>query len=201
MDFKYKLKNTLGVRYRIFERILSQVPELLDHSLRTAELVYNISPSLTRTPPELLSLGGYLHDLGKINWPGELQYKRNLSVVDWSQIQMHPIYGLQILQALWPEIPLELRTVRWIIEGHHERPEGKGYPNGIYTVPDDIAIVAACESYDAMTKPRQYRDNPMSHRQAIMELKAWCPEKIIQAISELEHNELPRNNSKLRGSL
>jgi putative nucleotidyltransferase with HDIG domain len=102
-----------------------------------------------------LQLAALLHDVGKLDVPPYILDKPGmLSLQETLLIQDHSLRGEQILRALsMPE--LICQTVR----GHHERFDGKGYPDGL--AGDEISlesrIVQVADAYDAMTQDRPYR--------------------------------------------
>ena len=111
-----------------------------------------------------------LHDLGKIaihdyilTKPGKLTAK------EWTIMKMHSLKGVEILSPLG-----FLDGVIDLIRQHHERYDGKGYPDGIET--DKILlgsrIMAVADSYDAMISHRPYKKRPLTQKEAIAELKA-----------------------------
>ena len=104
----------------------------------------------------MVQLAALLHDVGKIGVPGEILRKPSkLNDEEWSEIRRHPAIGQQITG----EVP----AFRWIAEAirhHHERPDGRGYPDGLVAVdiPRAALIIGAADAYSAMTSPRVYRD-------------------------------------------
>lgn len=160
---------------------MKPIPGLLEHAIRTSKIVLKVAPFLTKTKPPLLATAAFLHDIGKINWPQELHTKKGLTVIDQSMIHIHPLLGVHVVKNIWPSVPAFVLDV---IEGHHERPGGNGYPHGLHQVPYDILIVAAVESYDAMTSDRPYRDNAWDHDDAIKYLVKWCPENILNVLDK-----------------
>ncbi len=104
---------------------------------------------------ETLRLGALLHDIGKIGVPDEVLRKPGvLSAAEFEAIKMHPSAGARILRSipfLAPHIP--------IVELHHERPDGLGYPYGLRgnDVPMLARIVHVADAFDAMTSARAYR--------------------------------------------
>jgi HD-GYP domain-containing protein (c-di-GMP phosphodiesterase class II) len=104
----------------------------------------------------VVQLAALLHDVGKIGVPGEILRKPSkLSDEEWSEIRRHPAIGQQITG----EVP----AFRWIAEAirhHHERPDGRGYPDGLAgdDIPHAALIIGAADAYSAMTSPRAYRD-------------------------------------------
>ena len=103
-----------------------------------------------------MQLAALLHDVGKIGVPGEILRKPSkLNDEEWSEIRRHPAIGQQITG----EVP----AFRWIAEAirhHHERPDGRGYPDGLAAeeIPRAALIIGAADAYSAMTSPRAYRD-------------------------------------------
>jgi HD-GYP domain-containing protein (c-di-GMP phosphodiesterase class II) len=104
----------------------------------------------------VVQLAALLHDVGKIGVSGEILRKPSkLNDEEWSEIRRHPAIGQQITG----EVP----AFRWIAEAirhHHERPDGRGYPDGLAAdaIPRAALIIGAADAYSAMTSPRAYRD-------------------------------------------
>lgn len=102
-----------------------------------------------------ISLGGFLHDLGKIGVPDAILRKPGrLTDEEYAVIQTHPDLGERLLAGH----PLA-NLVKNAVLLHHERPDGKGYPFRLEgaAIPIDAKIVAICDAYDAMTSHRPYR--------------------------------------------
>jgi putative nucleotidyltransferase with HDIG domain len=104
---------------------------------------------------ETLRLGALLHDIGKIGVPDEVLRKPGaLSPGEFEAIKAHPSAGARILRSipfLAPHIP--------IVELHHERPDGMGYPYGLRgdEIPLAARIVHVADAFDAITSARAYR--------------------------------------------
>jgi putative nucleotidyltransferase with HDIG domain len=104
---------------------------------------------------ETLRLGALLHDVGKIGVPDEVLRKQGaLTPAEFEAIKIHPSAGARILRSipfLAPHIP--------IVELHHERPDGQGYPYGLVgaAIPLAARIVHVADAFDAMTSARAYR--------------------------------------------
>jgi len=102
-----------------------------------------------------ISIGGFLHDLGKIAVPDAiLNNPGRLSEHEYSIVQTHPEVGERLLHGH----PLA-SLVESTILCHHERPDGKGYPNRLQgdEISLDARIVAISDAFDAMTSNRPYR--------------------------------------------
>lgn len=102
-----------------------------------------------------ISLGGFLHDLGKVGVPDAILRKPDrLTDEEYAVIKIHPDLGMRMLSGH----PLA-RLVSDAVLLHHERPDGRGYPRGLAgdAIPDMARIVGICDAFDAMTSHRPYR--------------------------------------------
>jgi hypothetical protein len=110
----------------------------------------------------VVTMGGFLHDLGKIAVPDAVLRKTGrLTDDEYDVIKTHPEVGRQLLSRH----PLG-EFVMDAVYGHHERPDGKGYPLGIEgdRIAPMSAIVGICDAFDAMTSARPYRKPmPVEH--------------------------------------
>ena len=113
-------------------------------------------------------LAGLLHDIGKIGIEEAVLRKRGkLTEQEFDRIRKHPSIGASILR--------EIKQMRDIVPGvlcHHERVDGKGYPNGLAgeQIPLTGKIVGLADSFDAMTSKRTYR-GAMTVEQALAEIE------------------------------
>ena len=116
-----------------------------------------------------LEQAAILHDIGKIGIDINLLHKKEkLSQSDFEVLKLHPSIGVRILEPI-----SFLGPIREIIEQHHERWDGQGYPNGLHSqgILPEARILAVCDTYDAMTSDRPYR-------------KAMSPAVVIQEIQD-----------------
>ncbi len=110
----------------------------------------------------------FLHDIGKVKIPDSILYKpTRLTDEEFEIVKQHPVIGEQILK---PIIPLQHALP--VVRHHHERYDGKGYPDGISgtAIPFAARIVAITDSFDAMVSDRPYRKG-LPIEKAIAELK------------------------------
>lgn len=127
------------------------------HSERVSTISLAIGRCLALGEAELevLRLGALLHDIGKIGIADQVLMKPGpLTAEEYETIKQHPVVGARILRSvpfLEPHIP--------IVELHHERPDGKGYPHGLRgtEIPLVASIVHVADAFDAMTSARAYR--------------------------------------------
>ncbi len=117
---------------------------------------------------ENLHIASLLHDIGKIGIPETILNKPAvLSDEEYKIIQEHPLKGVAILQPI-----KKLEQCIAGVKYHHERFDGKGYPEGLSgdKIPLIAAIIAVADSYDAMTTDRPYRPG-LSKESAVSEIK------------------------------
>jgi len=136
---------------------------------------------LDDTAQTTIRLGAYLHDLGKVRVPHEILNKPGpLTREEFEVVQMHPIWGLELLAAV--EFPWDLKPIiRW----HHERYDGTGYPDRLRgdEIPVAAQIVGIVDVYDALTTERSYRP-ALSHEAAIAEIekcRSWWSSPVYEA--------------------
>ena len=128
------------------------------HSTRVAEYSREISrrAGFSEEVQDEIYMMGLLHDVGKIGIPDAIINKpAKLTDEEYSIIQKHPVTGAKILKNI-TEFPKLSTGARW----HHERYDGKGYPDGIAgeEIPTEARIIAVADAYDAMSSRRSYRD-------------------------------------------
>lgn len=103
----------------------------------------------------ILRQGALLHDIGKIGVPDAILLKPDrLSEEEFLVIKRHPLTGYEILRPI-----SELDRVREIVRHHHERFDGKGYPDGLKStqIPLLARIAAVADTFDALTHERPYK--------------------------------------------
>ncbi|MEW6076440.1 MAG: HD domain-containing phosphohydrolase [Thermodesulfobacteriota bacterium] len=130
---------------------------------------------LNEQDTELVHLAGLLHDIGKIGFPDSLFLPHggsNSSEVV-REITRHPVTGAEILKNL-----NFLGPAVTYVRCHHERPDGKGYPEGLTAadIPLGAKIIAVADTFDAMTTDRPYQ-KARTFAEAIDVLKAGAGDK------------------------
>ncbi|MCR5672098.1 MAG: response regulator [Lachnospiraceae bacterium] len=128
------------------------------HSERVAAYAAEIGRRMGKSPDEQRQLYeiGLLHDIGKIGIPEEIINKtEKLSDDEFARIKEHTLIGCEILKGIvdMPELSMGARS-------HHERYNGKGYPDGLArdAIPEVARIICVADCYDAMTSTRTYSD-------------------------------------------
>ena len=134
-------------------------PENAEHTERTAKKIQSFLKYLRFMNTRLIEqmrLGAMLHDIGKIRVPQHLLLKQGeLTKEDWAEIRRHPTHAFEILTEAGLSGPLIE-----IAHCHHERWDGKGYPNGLSEndIPVSARIFALVDQHDALIHPRSYRN-------------------------------------------
>jgi diguanylate cyclase (GGDEF)-like protein/putative nucleotidyltransferase with HDIG domain len=109
---------------------------------------------------ERLRAAGVLHDIGKLGISDKvLQKPHGLDVGEWEEIRRHPEIGARILEHA------HLRDIAvWVLR-HHERFDGRGYPDGLAgeAIPIEARVLAVADAYEAMIADRPYRDGLTAH--------------------------------------
>lgn len=154
---------------------LSQAVDAKDHytnghSLRVAEYSREIAKRAGKSQKECEDIFcmGLLHDVGKIGVHEDILNKQGkLTEEEFKAIKTHPVVGYEILQTI-TEIPGLSTGARC----HHERWDGKGYPDGLMgiEIPEEARIICIADCYDAMTSKRSY-SNPKSQSEVRAEIE------------------------------
>ncbi len=156
-----------------------------DHAQRVMQLAVAIARQLTQSEEEihLLRLAALLHDIGKIGIPDVIRLKPGpLTHEEWDIMHRHPDIGRQVLEQAGGIF----HPLASIVGTHHERWDGRGYPNGVAKdeIPLGARILAVVDSYDAMTSPRVYKRDPLSTAQAQAELQRCAESQFDPCVVE-----------------
>ena len=169
-----KLLNRKSIRSGLISSILATVyeksQETEEHARRISEMSKMIGQKLNLSPNRIgeLELFSMLHDIGKVAIDDRILKKPGkLDDDEWIVMKTHSEIGFRIASAA-----TELNHIADYILTHHERWDGKGYPQGLAgeAIPLLSRIVAIADSYDAMTNNRVYR-KAMSTKEAVEEIK------------------------------
>lgn len=170
--------------------------ETYAHSLEVAATATAVARRLGMHGEELIDIefGALLHDIGKLCLPrGLLSKPGRLTDAERDLIRMHPEWGASLVES----IP-GLEPVAAIVRFHHERPDGRGYPDGLdhAAIPPAARIVSVCDAYGAMTKTRPYRAALM-HDAALAELERHSGTQFDPHVVEalIEHVRMPERLS------
>ena len=128
------------------------------HSQRVADYALAIAKRMGKSEEEqkVIYYAGLLHDVGKIRVPEEIINKPGkLTEDEFNQIRIHPVSGYHILKDIHEDV-----RIAYGAKYHHERYDGKGYPNGLEgeNIPEIARIIGVADAYDAMASNRSYRN-------------------------------------------
>jgi len=127
------------------------------HSGRVGDMALELAKlmGLNDSMKELVHISGHLHDIGKIGVADSVLLKEGkLSEIEWEIMKTHPQMGADIVHNC-----SSLESVASIILQHHERWDGRGYPNGLKAEEIHMAarLISLCDTIDAMSSNRPYR--------------------------------------------
>ena len=155
---------------------LAEALELKDpytrgHSVRVSRYMKVLADvlALDDQVTRAITMGGHLHDIGKIGVREAVLNKEGpLTREEYEHIMTHPVLGWRILKPLLSDAPIALDIVR----SHHERFDGRGVPDGLAgnAIPREARLCAVADAFDAMMSVRPYR-RTMSIADAVGELR------------------------------
>jgi putative two-component system response regulator len=157
---------------------------------RTFALYVGLDPQLA----DRIRTAGLLHDIGKIAVPERLLNKAGpLTREEFMSVIDHPVIGEEMVRPL-----TTLASVLQMIRHHHERYDGRGYPDGLCAdaIPSEVRLLSIVDAYDALTSHRAYRAAPLSHEAAIATLRResnggkWDP-IMVEQFSAMLGEEAP----------
>jgi len=187
--------------YLEFVRVLATTLESKDrYTLGHSERVCYYSSliadglGLSSDEKEKLQISAYLHDIGKVGISDIYISKEGpLDENEWAIMREHPIKGIKIISPLG--LPSD------VIEGikhHHERFDGKGYPEGLSgkRIPLFARIIAIADAYDALTIGRPYK-SPLSKNEALLEIKKCAGSQFDEELVKVFIEEIKKNDREI----
>ncbi|MEK8133156.1 HD-GYP domain-containing protein [Paenibacillus filicis] len=177
------------------KELMEKDVETYDHSIRMAGLAEVMASvlRLSDVQKSVLVHGCFYHDVGKLLVPDEILKKPSaLTASEWAIMKYHPRLGAMILKEYGTMLPEVIDIVLY----HHERWDGKGYPQGRSgpDIPPFARLCAIIDAFDCMTSDRPYRRG-LTIRQAGEELlkqagTQFDPEYVSLFIRTFELNKL-----------
>ncbi|MEC9491091.1 MAG: HD domain-containing phosphohydrolase, partial [Halanaerobiales bacterium] len=174
----YKLKEYNFLQNNFTREIISSTIKMLEmydlytrgHSENVAELAVEIAEEMELSQKTIDNIywSGLVHDIGKMLIPLEVLNKRGkLTKSEYELIKEHSVLGSNALKS-----SNSLKQIADYVRHHHERWDGRGYPDGLQggEIPIESRIICAADAWDAMRSKRTYRE-PLTFDRALTEIK------------------------------
>lgn len=163
-------------------------PYTAGHAQRVTAYALRIAEVLGGIDLLRFRLAGDLHDVGKIGIPDQVLNKPGrLEPAEFDLVKKHPVTGARILEPLIDD-PLVIGVVRW----HHERWDGRGYPDGLTgeEIPMPARVLAVADTLDAMSSNRAYRAG-MAWEDVVAEIRRCSGTQFDPAVVAAFEEALP----------
>ena len=152
-----KLEHAEDVIFALAAAVEAQTPYTENHLQQMANLSERLAQAAGLDPDQIVAVRytSILHDVGKIGVNEAVLRKPGpLTEEEWAEVREHPAIGARIVQSM-----RLAQQVAPMVRGHHERWDGRGYPDGLKgkEIPIGARIVALVDTYDTMTTDRSYR--------------------------------------------
>lgn len=156
MTEQLAVREAADLSHGLVRMMAQRDPATAAHLEATAVLSERLASALELPAASIFraTIGGRLHDIGKIAVPIAILHKpAQLDANEWTEMRFHPIYGASTLQCFPP-----LRPFAPIVRAHRERMDGRGYPDQVpgADTPIEARIVAIADAFHAMTSERPF---------------------------------------------
>jgi putative nucleotidyltransferase with HDIG domain len=168
----------------LVSRIEEKDPYTHGHTERVAAYAVGIAKAFDFTPEEVqrIQFGAFLHDIGKVHTEDTVLHKPGaLTDEEWRIVKMHPVRGAEMVRGV-----RFLERCVDMIRHHHERVDGKGYPDGLTGDEMTLAakIVNVADAFDAMTTDRPYRAG-LTMEQAVAQMSEKAGTQFAAEVVEI----------------
>lgn len=178
---EFQILDAVQMTVHQFAESLSNIIDAKDHcthshseEVAVMSQTIGLQMGLSAKQADILHVAGHLHDIGKVGIQDSILKKRGpLTRSEFEIIKKHPVIGADIMAPIAP-FAGKHGIVR-MIRHHHERFDGKGYPDGLagYDIPLGARIIAVADSLSAMLQDRPYR-KAMTYDEALDEIVDCC---------------------------
>lgn len=184
-----ELESTEAIMTMLGQIVEARDPYTEGHCQRLAEYATALGVALQLDPTDLdiLNRGAALHDIGKIALPDTVLLKPGrLDADELLMMREHPVVGDDLCRTV-----KSLERVRPIVRSHHERLDGRGYPDRLSgdEIPLLAQVVAVVDVFDALTTDRPYRQAMTCKATYEIMLadaaSGWCPVKLVRTFVDL----------------
>ena len=204
-DITNEVHEEMGKLALLYERLEVKNPYLKGHSRRVCDYSFLIADamSISYANKKVIERGAPLHDIGKLSFADELlSSKEQFEASQNPAIRRHPTEGELLLKNYHFYTPEIGAIVRW----HHERPDGKGYPDGLTEdkIPQVAQIVGAADALDAMTSDRPYKKGKKAtscleaRKRIAAGIGKQFPERIVKAFAVIPLEKLEEISQRYR---
>jgi len=190
------IQETEKTLFALADAVDARIPDTMNHTYRVAKLSEDLCNKL-KLPTNLtneIAIASSLHDIGKIIVPDAILNKNGkLTEEEFDIIKKHSEEGEKIASKL-----SLFREGAKLIRHHHERFDGKGYPDGLKgeEIPFGARVICITDSFDTMTTPRNYRPYTKSIQEALEEVErckgTQFDPQIAEAFIEMVKSDLER---------
>lgn len=197
-----ELESTEAIVTMLGQIVEARDPYTEGHCERLAEYATALGAALglDRSNLDVLNRGAFLHDVGKIAVPDGVLLKQGpLDRSELMLMRQHPVVGDSLCRTV-----RSLERVRPIVRSHHEREDGRGYPDGLsgQEIPLLAQIVGVVDVFDALTTNRPYR-HAMTTKAAYDMMRAeaasgWCPVNLVATFINLHRDKYARACATVR---
>ncbi|THB73786.1 MAG: HD domain-containing protein [Gammaproteobacteria bacterium] len=178
-----KLSKVMADDLKFFRMLASKIdkknPAWTDRTQQLIDLALKMNESAgTPIDPNILTAAVCLHDIGMAFIPNHIMFKKGkLSKDEVNVINRHTFQGAVLAKRL-----LNWNGVETIIQQHHERPDGKGYPEGLKgaSISDGAKVMAIVDAFYSMTNKRSDREHKRSFIRGISEINACSGTQFAQ---------------------
>ena len=198
----HQMQEAYGQSIHALAKVMDvKYPYIYKHSSQVSELAVKMADTLSipKHETEVIRYAAILHDLGMIGIPEDILNKSNpLTAEEKFYIESHPEMGIEVIRPI-----TFLKMAIPLIRHHHERYDGKGYPDGLAgdEIPLGSQILAVADSLVAMLTDSPYR-KALKREEAIAEIKRQSGSQfnpkivnaLLQSLDEVDSND-KRNNS------
>lgn len=187
--YKEKVSSSEGAHGESVRMMLNTLfessPQDKEHCERVSSMATRLAENLSLSPGKIAEIRtiGLLHDIGKIALQRDLLDRKDcLSEIEMDEIRKHSMIGFRILNASNQFAPYAKGVLY-----HHERVDGKGYPEGLTSeeIPIEAKIISIVDAYDAMSEPRPYKASTMNIEEIITEISLHTGTQFDEAIAKV----------------
>lgn len=190
------VKETEQALYALASVVDARIPDTMFHSERVAAYTRDLCEALglEEELTSIIVMSARLHDIGKISIPDRiLQKPSKLTHEEYKIVRTHPVDGATIAASL-----TRFRKGAVLIRHHHERYDGKGYPDRVKEeeIPIGARIISLLDAFDTMTTPRNYNVTPKTIDEALEEIDKYKGKQFDPAVADAWKIVVNKNREK-----